>query len=243
MSWFKKAIGGIGGVTRGAMEQAGAQAAAAEEDARQRKIKEWNAKLDPLRKDIDNMQGPQAVALESADSGYKAKTFNGPLPEFEATRQKVLGQVSSAKSQNIAAIQRKAAALGATGGGAFMKQTQLASEAGDQQALDATTQIGAQESAAKRELNAAEENKVFQSQEAIKGRNLSREAMNADQQFKFGLAKIDARSKLAGLELAFDDAERSRANEKYNMELAEYQKKHSGGLLGAGGFLGTGIGA
>lgn len=211
---------------------AASQQKSVEEDAKQRKMKEWQAKLDPLKQQIGNLQGPQALALEDVNAG----AVSGPLPEYERARQKALQQASANKSTNIAAIQRKAASLGATGSGAFIKQQQLAAESADQQAQDANADISAAESAKSRDMN-------FQSSESAKARNLSRESFNADQQFKFGLAKIDASSKLAGLELAFDDSERSRANEKFNMELAEYQKQHSGGLFGAGGFLGTGIGA
>ncbi len=230
MSFLKKMFGGPGAGALDGMAAGAQRAAQTEAAAMEKKKADWQAKLDPIRQQVAGMKAPDALVME------KAEQVTGALPEYERARQKVLQQASSNKSTNIGAIQRKAAALGASGGGAFMKQTQLASEAADQQATDATADLGAQESSAIRGINERRN-------ELAAGRNFQREGMNADQQFKFQLAKIDASSKLASLDLAYDDADRSRTNEKFNMELANYQKQHSGGLFGAGGFLGTGIGA
>lgn len=73
-------------------------------------------------------------------------------------------------------------------------------------------------------------------------RNMQRELYNADSQFKSDVTNFDSQSKLAGLDLQWQQFLEDTKNNAINAANAEHQKRNSGGLLGAGGFLGTGIG-
>lgn len=210
-------------------------------DDEERSVTNAQAKLDPIKRAVEGFKAPTPVAMET--QGYQAKQVTGPLPEFELARKRAMAQVNQGRGQASDALARRLAAMGQSNSGTAIRQQNLIEEQAQSQLALANEGIQAQEAQAQRELQAQEDNKAFQSGEAIKGRNFQRDMYNRDNDFKAMLSKFDAYSKLAQLDLAYDDAERSRVNDQFNKELAEYQKRHSGGLLGGGGFLGTGIGA
>ncbi len=78
-----------------------------------------------------------------------------------------------------------------------------------------------------------------------KAKGFDLDAINAQQ----GMANIEASKndvgvmgQIAGLHTGWDQAAEQANNDAYNMVMNNYKAKHSGGLLGGGGFLGLGIG-
>lgn len=184
---------------------------------------------------------PQKLGMEAAGSGYKAKTFDQPLPEFEQARTKVNEQANQAGSAASEALKRRFAAMGALNSGAAIKSQEEATNENETRRLDALSGVNNQEAAAKRGLEQGEADKEFQANQALVGRNMQRELYNADQDFKSKLNQFDSYSKLAQLDMGFDQQDMDKRNNDYNMELSKYQADHSGGLFGGGGFLGLGL--
>lgn len=213
-------------------------------------------RIKKLSGELDAIPGAQPITgapIAEEAGGYKAKAITGPLPEYSAIRQRVANQANAAKDTANDALTRRYAAMGGMGSGAFVKQQQqLLSDAEDKKA-EQLMGVDTQEAAERRALQSAEDNKEFQSAEALKSRALQRDVFNADQSFKIGsfnadqsfrdkVFRFDSKSKLAQLQLAAEQADRDSQDSEFSKELALYQQKHTGGLLGAGGFLGTGLG-
>ncbi len=188
-------------------------------------------------------------------STYQAKDMSkSALPQYDAMRARLSSQYSQNQRQGQDAIDRQfAAAGGGPGNGAQAKQTEnlvnatAAAKSADTQNLDA------QEQQTRTQLQQAENDKAFQSSEATKGRvaqigEFNVGANNQAQQFNAGLGlqgqqmKFDQGAKLASLNQGWDEAQAESRNNEYNKVLSDWQAKHSGGLLGGGGFLGLGLG-
>lgn len=88
----------------------------------------------------------------------------------------------------------------------------------------------------------AKQARNFEAQQQVLQRNMQREFFNADQQFKNDVFKFESGTKIQGLEQAWQQFELDKENTDYNKEQNEWTKRHSGGLFGAGGFLGLGFG-
>lgn len=168
---------------------------------------------------------------------YKAKAINGPLPEYDLARNKLNEDSNVAGQAGSEALARRFAAMGGgLNSGSFIKQNEIQNDANLNRRSEGMREIGVQEAQAKRTLQEAENQKEYASQESSK-------QFNASQAFNDKVFRFDSSSKLGQLDLAYKSAELNAATEAYNAELNAYTAKHSGGLLGAGGILGTGIGA
>lgn len=199
---------------------------------------------------------PDAPDIKNPEA-YKEKGFAGPLPEYDLLRRQMTERIQSdasrKKSEAQDAIKRRFASMGGLNTGSYIKQSQLADESADTQAgealKDANLQLGFQEAQARRGLEREESQKAFQSGEAAKGREFQIPQLSfqnkfqaADFGFRQNLAQFDSRSKLKQLDLAFNQLEMDRINTQFNKELARHTADNSGGLFGAGGVLGLGIG-
>lgn len=181
-----------------------------------------NEKVDAIRRRLDTMQGPQMLQKESAPQG--------PLPQFEALRQNLRDEAQSAGQQQSDALKRRFAAMGALNSGAAIKAEQQGNEAIQKQLNKELSNIGFQEA-----------QQQFQKEEAIAGRNAQRDIYNADADFKDKVFRLESGSKLAQLDLAFDQqdlarqvAENDRIINQFNSELSTITaKKPKKGLIGS----------
>lgn len=211
-----------------------------------------------LQKRLSGMTAPGAISAGSnpysgADS-YKAKDMaSAALPEYDALRSRL--NQSYSQNQGIAqdALDRQfAAAGGGPGNGAQAKQTENLATATEKQKGEDLAGINAQEAATKRELQSQESQKEFQSQEAQKGmqfqagqsqagRELSAQEYNSQASQLFNQFQFEGSAKIAGLDDAWKQAQAEANNNEFNKAMEEFKSQHSGGLLGSGGFLGTGF--
>lgn len=187
-----------------------------------------------LQQDLNQVGAPKMLGAEGPT--YQARQN---LPQFNAIRNRVSNQANAAGQTAQDALARRYAAMGAGNSGAFIKQQQQLLQDTEDRKQDALAQVDDQE----KQALESEYNKEFQSAEAAKGRDLQRQQYNSDIDFRDKVFRFDSKSKLAQLEMAFTQAERDAQDQQFNKEMERYQARHSGGLLGAGGILGTGIGA
>lgn len=180
----------------------------------------------------DSQKAP--VKLQNEDvSGM----VNTPLPEYSALRQQVKSdigeQFNQRKQEGQDQLDRAQARAGGLSG-AFIRQGEiLRDKLGQQEGEAVKSQLAPldfQEAQAKRGL-----------QEAATGRNLQRDLVNADNEFKNRVFNADNQSKLFQLDLAWKGFEEEQAQADFNAALSGYNAAHSGGLFGSGGFLGLGI--
>lgn len=168
-----------------------------------------------------------------------------PLPEFEALRNKAKSQNRAQADQNQSAIARRFASIGGLNSGAFIKQQQIADQASADRESQAMADIGFQEAQAARGLEEAERAREFQSGEAAKAREFSqfdRDLQAQNFNFQQKLAEFDNNAKLRALDLQMYNSKLGATESQFNKELAQYTSTKQGGLLGSGGFLGTGFG-
>lgn len=121
---------------------------------------------------------------------YKAKDVSGALPEYNAMRARLQQKTTAETGQQQDAMARRFASQGGSNTGAAIKQQQLIAEAGAQRSDEGTQQINEQEAATRRQLQAAEDQKVFQSQEADAGRQFTAGENEAGRQFTAGESRI-----------------------------------------------------
>lgn len=174
---------------------------------------------------------------------YQAKTVgNIPLAEYDAVREKAVRDSQGQDQEQQEALRRRFAAMGGLNTGAAIKAQQNSTNSAMQRRQDALNNIGFQEAQQRRAMQERENTQEFQSGEAYKAREADTERFNADLAFKNNVSQFDAQSKLRQLDLQHWQIQMDAANTQFNKELAMYSAKNSGGLFGAGGFLGTGIG-
>lgn len=184
---------------------------------------------------INGLQAPKEV------QGYSAKDMsNAALPEFEQARNLTSQSLNAQKQGSDDAMQRRFAAMGNLNSGAYIKAAQVGDQQANESRGNAMAGIGMQEAQTRRGLQQQEAQKEFQSGEQAKMYNA--QAGNQFQQFKTGLS-ADSMGKVASLDLAYKGMQQQAADDAYQARMNEYQAKHSGGLFGAGGFLGVGVGA
>jgi len=198
---------------------------------------------------------------------YKAKDMsNAVLPQYEAMRNRLNNQYNSQQQQSQEALDRQfAAAGGGPGNGAQAKQTENLSAGIAAQKGNDLLGINSQEAQARQDLQNLENQKEFQSGETQKGygfqagqADLGRQFQAAEENAQLGQGAqefnkqmeqaqnqfgVQAQMGLANLNTSWKQAQAEAQNNEYNKRLADYQARHSGGLLGGGGFLGLGFGA
>lgn len=80
------------------------------------------------------------------------------------------------------------------------------------------------------------QSQMFNTQQATDAQKFNAQMQQNQNQFNFG-----ANTTLAGLNQAYQTAQQQGAIDLFNAQMSQYQAQHSGGLLGGGGFLGTGF--
>lgn len=208
---------------------------------------------------VANMPGFTPISAGTATAipdAYKAKDMSQTaLPQYDAIRTRINSQYSQNQSQAQDALDRQfAAAGGGPGNGAQAKQTENLAASMERQkgadlqgvnAEEAQTRQGLQQQEAQKEFQSGEANKAlqFQSGEAQAGRQMQAGEFNNQMQQEQNQFGLQAGTALAGLNTSWDQAQAEANNNEFNKVISEWQARHSGGLFGGGGFLGTGIGA
>jgi len=213
-----------------------------------------------LQRRLDSLKTPDKISLEgpyqSKETAYQAKDLSGPLPEFNSIRTRANTQLNQAQQQSQDALDRQFAALGGGPSGAQIKQTQILGDSMAKQRDQTMQDINFQEAQQRRALQEEEQNKQFQSEEALKGRtfqgeqgalsrNLAANQFNSQMGSQFDQFAFDASSKISALDQSYRQANlstlTSALENEYNAKMNAYQAAHSGGLFGGGGFLGLGF--
>lgn len=235
-TWLTKDVGKLFGVGGGGIGGAGVS------DLSQVAS---NPLIDSLKTQVSGMQAPKQLGAGDIGTAYAAHDYtNEALPEFESMRNRLNSQYSQAQGQAQDAIDRQfAAAGGGPGNGAQAKQTENLAAQTEKQKGEDIQGINAQEAQAKRALNETEKQRAYESGEAVKGRQFQAGEFNAQSVMQNEQFKFSANSTIAGLDQGWREAQAEASNNEFNRQLAEFQAKHSGGLLGGGGFLGTGFGS
>lgn len=175
---------------------------------------------------------PAIRKIGPGPSAYQAKQVNPYMSQYQ---ERVSNQVNAGANSANDALARRFAAMGGGNSGAFIKaQQQLMSDAEDKK-LQAANEFDAN-------FRQQEADREFQSGEQAKQREFAAENANVENEFKDRVYRFDSSSKLAALELQAVQAERDAQDQNFNKAMSLDAAKHQGGLLGAGGFLGTGIG-
>lgn len=194
------------------------------------RLKAIRDRIAGLQGKLDAQPGPKQISAGPA--GYKAKAVNPYMAQYQ---ERVSNQVNAGAGTANDALARRFAAMGAGNSGAFIKaQQQLMSDAEDKK-LQATNEFD-------NNFRQQEADREFQSGEQAKQREFSAENSNVENEFKDRVYRFDSTSKLAALELQSVQAERDAQDQNFNKGMSIDAAKHQGGLFGAGGFLGLGLG-
>lgn len=211
----------------------GAQAAR-EMEQRQADARQKAGLLGGMQRQLEGWQPVQQLQQEQ----FQPTVQDGPLKEYEGIKQAVSNRANAAKQGNLEAMQRRFAASGNLNSGAAMKAQDVAAREADQQAADQLANVDLQ---AASELQRRKEGDLAR-KDAVAGRNLQRDMTNQSMAFQDKMSKFDAGSKLAQLDIGFDQFALQRGESEFNKAQARHSARNSGGLFGGGGFLGLGIG-
>lgn len=213
-----------------------------------------------LAKSISAMpkyNGISEIKSTFTPDAYKAKDMSqAAMPQYDAIRARLNTQYNQTQQQSQEAIDRQFAAMGGGPGGAQIKQTENLASSIAKQKGDDLNSISAQEAQARQDLQNQENQKEFQSGETQKGYGFAADqsakqqelqAMMFDKQMQQGQDQFEkqfnfgANSTIAGLNTAWDQAQAESRNNEFNKQIALHTAKHSGGMLGGGGFMGSGV--
>ena len=128
---------------------------------------------------------------------------NAVTNRYNAIRDRVGGQAGAALTGNISAVQRRFAAMGASGAGAQVKAEQMARDAGERQKNDAMLNVDVAES----------------------GEIANRDLAQADMDFKNRVFSFESSSKMHELDLAERQQQIDSATTEFNSRLASEQSK------------------
>lgn len=191
----------------------------------------------PMNPELKGLQDQyQNLQYTPETKSYQAQDFSGALPEYDSVRDQAKQTSNTQNQGSQEALQRRFAAMGGLNSGSYIKASQMQDQSTAQNLNSSLNNIGFQEAQQRRQLQTQEGQKAYQSQEAVKGRNAQLGA-------QYQLAGLEGQSKMASLDLGYKQAQQEAAGDQYTAALNSYQALHTGGLLGSGGFVGTGIGA
>lgn len=192
----------------------------------------------------EGIEVPKDPTLNNFDFGkqYAAKDTAKNLPEFRALRDQVISQKGQGYNDANDAIVRKFASSGNLNSGAALKGLTGAYAQVADQGASASNQLNAEESSIVRALANKEAQREFQSQENFNQKQFGASGQARQEQMALNQGQFENANKLKQLDLAVFQAEQAGRESQFNSETAKYGAKHSGGLLGQGGFLGTGMG-
>jgi hypothetical protein len=153
-----------------------------------------------------------------------------PFEPERIQRQKavVTQRANQTAQQGRDAMTRRFAALGGLNSGAAIKALERADNTANEQREAGLAEIDAREGQNQFAAEEADKVRAFQGNQAAIDRAMQQKAFDFQTGAQFNLQKDQLR--LAQEESAF------------NRRMARHQMENSGGLLGGGGFLGTGIG-
>lgn len=202
----------------------------------------------PMSDSLKNLEGTVNGMKNPYDTGpsplsaYVAKDFSQPLPEYDQVRNQTSMQLNAQNQSNQDAMSRRFAAMGGQNSGAYVKAAQIGDQQANETRANAMNQIGMQESQARRALQQGEATKEFQSGESTKQFNANQATQYKQLSNQFNQSLFENNSKIAQLDMAQKQAVADSQATNFNADMANWQAQRSGGLLGAGGFLGTGLG-
>lgn len=160
----------------------------------------------------------------------------GGQDPYDSARNRAAIKSDAQSADNMEAIKRRYAAIGAQGSGAAISAQTMAERNSAQDKAQTQSGIDLAQTQESNEKNfqsdMANNQRAFQGQQAQLGRDIETQKMG-QQNTQFGEQMTMEQKKL-------DQEERAM---KINASMNEWSQKHSGGVLGGGGFLGTGIGA
>lgn len=188
----------------------------------------------PMNSEISGMTAPGQITSADAGSAYQAKDYSNADLGYGQIQNQTTQKLNAQNDTSQDAIQRRFAAMGNLNSGAYTKAAQMQDNSSAQNVADADTNIGFQQTQARNAMNQQEQNKSFQSNEALQNRQFQGDETNVANNMKNQEFQV-------GSDLSYKNAEQQAADTNYDAEMNAYQAKHSGGLLGSGGFLGTGI--
>lgn len=163
--------------------------------------------------------------------------------QFDVARERAAQRSSADAQATTGAIQRRFASMGGLNSGASIKAQQIAQQQAQAQREDAIAGVDAAQQQYAEQLAESERGRAFQASQSGLDRGFQGEqnalarALQARQLDMQG-TQFDKQFDLQGRQFDFQKDESA-----FNRRLAKYQAGRSGGLLGGGGFLGTGIGA
>lgn len=200
---------------------------------------------------IAAMQGPQAVSgpgsYQDKTNSYQAKDMSKTaLPQFDVMREQANTQANQNSSQKSDALQRRYASMGMLNSGAAADEANVQDQQNAQDKANTNLSIGAEQAQTVTGLQSQEGQKEFQSGEALSGRNFQGQMQNQGENLQANQFNTQAQQQFQqaqmGDSLAVNQMQESAAEAQYNAAMNAYTAKHTGGLLGSGGMLGTGIG-
>jgi hypothetical protein len=158
---------------------------------------------------------------------------------FDLLRQKQQQKTTADLQSSDDAIKRRFAAQGGLNTGAFVKMQDVNADKIRRAGDEAMGGINFQESQQQNQMDEAQKGRDFQSTEAQKNRDFQQQ----DYTFKDKVFAFDKESKLRQMDLADKQFALDKETTEFNKRLAEMEmNRPGGGLLGYGGFLGTGLG-
>jgi hypothetical protein len=192
--------------------------------------KDWsNAPEDPktaaMRARLASMKRPQALKME------EKPTTAAPLPQFQLAREQANTRFNQVGQQQNDALQRRFASMGNLNSGSAIKAEQ-----------QLQNDLNRERESTMAQINAAEMAKHDEADQARVGRNFQREMKNQDLDFQKMVFDFDSDSKLSQMDLQYKGFLADREDAEFNRWSGSEQLRKSGGLLGGGGFLGTGLG-
>lgn len=166
---------------------------------------------------------------------------------YDTLRSRARQQSDVAKNQGLEALQRRYAAMGNLNSGSYIAQQNQLNQKADEDLQNRLGDIGLSEQEGANQRNFQREMtqgaQAFQSKQAELARDFQAGQADKEMALKRELSKNELQQTMRKLDLEFQNSELERQAMQANMDMNNWQKQHSGGLLGAGGFLGTGIGS
>lgn len=133
-----------------------------------------------------------------------------PLPEFEQARRKIASRSAADAEGQQNAISRRYAAMGNLNSGSYIKQQGLAADNAARTREDALSDVTAQESAAQRQINEAQQARDFAAGEAEKQRLYGTKEREGSQGFSAGQSQLQRDFQGKQFDQTFAEEKRSR---------------------------------
>lgn len=170
-------------------------------------------------------QAPQQLKSEVMPQMQQANLSPAYMQQFNLMRQQAQANASRENSEQQSALERRFAQHAGLQSGAFIKQQQIAADNAARRTEEAMRGVDTQQLGAQAQLEDMMRQQQFQGEQAAMGRNLQRDLVNQDSQFKRDVFGLDSQAKLAQLDLAFKEADHQRMLDQYANALDAYTAK------------------